>query len=372
MKGLAQAIILSAEAVYRGATPGKKITPYGYLQYLLGNNIPNVISSTIDDGSGYIRDVIIRMMQRSGPGESVTVDDCSIQTTGAYLDVPVGTTLFRALGVTFQDDMIAKFMEDALAPKQVGKPATTIMQEVWDVILSKVNGLMADIDTDLTTIQSVNFGKNIVTGLNTAKNVNFTLDGTMNDLTTGMTGIMADAMNNEMMMNGASIVGNGIIINYALQQATKGFDQSGVNTKLMAIPDIKFDPVTSPVWGVNDFGLFEKDAVSFINICRFRGMKGGTKGNSYYFTLKLPVRDSVGQGGYENLEFDVQLTYRECPGEMQIGPASDLNPPVLVGRGWNIILMSSYQQVNIPINAYKANDRLFGNNGTYLFHATNT
>lgn len=371
-KGLAQALIISAAEVFKGATPGEKITPLGYMQYLLGNASPNVISKGIDDGSGYIRGVQVRYMQRAPAGKSVTVDDCSIQTKAAYLNKTIPATHFRALGITFEDDLIATYERDALAVKNVGTPATGIMNEVWDAIIANANGLFTDINNDLLTDQAANFGSNIVTGNNTAKTINFALNGTNNPLAAGMTDIMADAMANEMKLAGSSIVGSGLILNYSLQQPAKSANQSGLNTALQQIPDFKYDPYAQTKWGANYFGLFEKDAVGFINIARFRGAKAGLRGADYFFTLKLPIYDSVGQGNYIGFEFDVQLTYRTCPDTVQIGTYdADDNPPVAVGRGWNIILMSSYSQFNVPIDAYDADDRLFGNNGTYLFTATN-
>ncbi len=366
MKGLAQALIVSAREAFKGATPMDKITPLGYIQYLLNNTKPNVLSTGIDDGSGYIRDVKFRYMQRGAPGKSVTVDDCSIQTRTAYIDKTLPTTYFRALGIVFEDDMIAKFESDALAVMNIGSPATPVMREVWDALISQVNGLLTDINNDLLAVQSLNFGKNVTTGLATAKTINFALNGTNNDLTQGMTQVTADAMINESKLNGSSIVGSGIMLNYALQQPAKSADQAGVNTRLLMLPDFKYDPYTAPSWGADNFGLFEKDAVQLLNVCRFRGSKAGLKGGDYFFTLRLPVEDSVGQGNYRDFEFDVQLTYRTCPQDVNIG-----GEVVALGRGWNIIIMSSYNQVNIPTDSYEAGDRLYGNNGTYLYHATN-
>lgn len=366
-KGLAQALIISSVEAFKDASPMKKITPQGYLQYLLDNTKPNVISSGIDDGSGYIRNVKVRYMQRGVPGQSVTSDNCSIQAKPAYIDADVPATLFRALGLAFEDDQIAAFEKDALAQMNIGGPPTGVMKEVWDVIISQANGLFTDINNDLLTLQAAAFGTNISTGLNTAKAINFPLNGANNDLSTGMTDVMADAMINESKLEGSSIVGSGIILNYSLQQKAKGFDQAGVNTRLLQLPDFKFDPYTTTKWGSNNFGLFERDAVQLINVARFRGAKAGTKGGDYFFTLKLPVYDSVGQGSFKDFEFDVQITYRTCPEEVLIGDTT-----VALGRGWNVILMSSYNQFNIPSDSYAAGDRLEGNNGTYLYHATNT
>ncbi|MEO9145085.1 MAG: hypothetical protein ABI237_05960 [Ginsengibacter sp.] len=372
-KGLAYALLVSSMEAFKDASPMEKITPYGYMQYLLNNTKPNVINSGIDDGSGYIRDVKIRYMQRSVLGQSVTTDNCSVQTRSAYLESSVPATMFRALGIAFDNDQISKFQQDALQIVQRGTPPTPMMQEVWDAIINQANGFFGDINNDLLTMQSTNFGKNATTGSNTAKAINFALNATNNDLTQGMTQVLADAMINESKMAGSSIVGSGLILNYSLQQQAKGFDQAGVNTKLLQLPNYLYDPYSSPTWGANNFGLFQKDAVQLINICRFRGAKAGLLGGDYFFTLKLPIMDSVGQGSYQNFEFDVQLTYRNCVEEVQIGTYdADTNPPVQLARGWNIILMSSYAQVNIPADSYQTADRLFGNNGTYLYHATNT
>jgi len=40
----------------------------------------------------------------------------------------VGTTLFRKLGITFEDDQIATFMQDALATMNIGTPGTAVMK----------------------------------------------------------------------------------------------------------------------------------------------------------------------------------------------------------------------------------------------------
>lgn len=367
-KGLAQAIIVSSREAFRDASPMDKITPLGYMQYLLENTKPNVLNTGIDDGSGYIRNVKLRYMQRGAPGQSITEDNCTVQTRAAYVNADLPTTLFRALGITFEDDTIALYERDALAMMNVpGTPATQVMKEVWDAIISQANGLFTDINNDLLVLQSTHFGTNVVSGLNTAKTVNFALNGANNDLSAGMTQVLADAMYNESKLAGSSIVGSGIIANYSLQQRAKSYDQAGVNTALLQLPNFKFDPYANTNWGANNFGLFEKDAVQLINICRFRGAKAGLKGSDYFFTVKLPVQDSIGQGNYREFEFDVQLTYRTCPQEVLIGETT-----VAMGRGWNIILMSSYQQVNIPSDSYAATDRMYGNNGTYLYHATNS
>ena len=71
-KGLAQALLLTSAEVFRGAAPITKIDTPGYLQYLLGNNKPDIISAAKDDGSGYMRNVELRYRTRGVLGKSVT------------------------------------------------------------------------------------------------------------------------------------------------------------------------------------------------------------------------------------------------------------------------------------------------------------
>jgi hypothetical protein len=372
-KGLAQALLLTSREVFKGAAPIDKITTPGFLQYLLNNTKPRVLSNAIDDGSGYIRDVKIRYRQRGIPGQTTTEDDCSVQMRAAYLTADMPATNFRALGIAFEDNEIAMFERDAMAMVNNGNgQLTPVMKEIWEAITEQLNGMFADINIDLLTTQAASFGLNVVPNSNAARAVNLPLSTATNPLNEGLTLVMSDAMANEMRLAGATIVGSGLINNYYLQQPAKGTAQNGLDTSRLALPQFFYDPYAQTSWGANQFGLFEKDAVQFINIARFRGAKAGLKGGDYFFTLRFPITDSLGQASLGDYEFDVQLTYRTCPGELQIGTFdADTNPPVQLGRGWNVIIMSSYQIMNIPADSYRSGDRLFGNNGTYRYTATN-
>lgn len=373
-KGLANALLISSREAFRGASPVTKVTAPGFLQYVLDNNKPNVISIGKDDGSGYIRDIKIRYRSRGTPGKSVTTDDCTFQVKPAYKELVVPSTSYRALGLVFEDDQIAKFEKDALAQVSVGTPQMTgVMQDILEAIIEQANGLFADINNDLLTYQAVNFGKNMVTGAATPKSINFEKDGTQNTLNAGMTEVMADAMANEIRLSGAVIVGSGLINNYYLQQMAKANNGAGLNTSQLSLPKFYFDQYAASKWGANQFGVFEKDAVQFVNVCRFRGAKSGQKGSDFFMTLRLPLVDSLGQGILSGFEFDVQLSYRTCPDQVQVGSYdADTNPPVALGRGWNIILSCAYQTVNIPSDAYDSSDILSGVNGTFRYVAANT
>lgn len=369
--GLANSLLISTRQAFAGAAGIDKISTPGFLQMLLSGDAPRVISAGKDDGSGYIRDVKLRYRTRGIPGVTNTNDDCSVQVRPAYLETIIPATSYRSLGLAFEDDLIAKFQEDALGGVQMGTPGGTVMMDVFMAIIENCNSLFADINNDILGVQAASFGKNVVTGSNAAKTVNFKLDATQNDLTAGMTGVMSDAAANEVRLDGMIAVGNGLVYNYFLQQKAKSADQSGLDTSGLFLPKFYYDQYTGAAWGANQFALFEKNSTQFVNICRFRGAKAGLKGSDYFMTMRLPVTDSLGQASLSAYEFDVQLTYRTCPGELQIGPAGEGNPPVQLGRGWNVIISSSYQLVNQPANSYQATDRLFGVNGAFRYNATN-
>ncbi len=373
--GVAHSLLISSREAFRGAAPIQKMTTPGYLQYLLGNNKPDIISTGKDDGSGYLRDVKLRYRNRGVPGKSITTDDCSVQIRPAYLETDVPATSFRALGLTFEDDQIAKFERDAMAQVNAGNPVMTgVMKDIYEAIIENLGGLFADVNNDCLAFQAANFGKNQVTGVNTARAVNFPLSTATNPLNEGMTLVMADAMANEMKLAGATIVGGGLINNYYLQQSAKGNDQSGLNTSALALPKFYYDPyVATALGGANQFMLLEKDAVQFVNQCRFRGAKAGPKGSDFFTTLRVPIMDSLGQGNMSAFEFDLQITYRTCASEVQIGTYQEgVNEPVQLGRGYNFILSCAYQTVFIPADSYGSGDRLSGVNGTLRYNATNS
>lgn len=364
--GLRLPILLAQREVFRTASPVNKLTPAGFLDYLLNNNKPKIISDTIDDRSGYIRDLKIRFKKRMGLGKTVTVDDCSIQGEPAYYEATIPSTLFRKYALFFEWKTIEKFTEDALAMANLpaSTPPTQVMQEVIDSFKMALNGILGDIDNDLLALQAASFGINAASGANTARSLNIPLTTTTNDLSTGFTMLMADAMSNEVSptREGSAIVGSGLINNFLLKQS---YDPKPAPN----LPKFYFDPYAQTAWGANQFGLFDRDAVQFVNVCRFReAAKSGRFGTSNFGTMKWPVTDSFGGNGLSDLEFDFQAREIDCPtDDMVIGGAD----PVARGRGLVFDLMCSYMTVNVPTESYETTDRLYGTNGTYRYVVTN-
>jgi hypothetical protein len=376
-KGLRLPILLAQKEVFRSASPQFKLTPAGYLDYLLTQNKPSIISATVDDKTGYISEVKVRSKKRFSTGKSVTTDDCSIQSRSPYYTQEIGSPLFRKISIWFDWNQIEKFTEDALATQKAGTPGTPVMTEVIDAMTSALNGLIGDINNDLLDVQAAAFGKNIVTGSNAATTINFPLNITTNPLNGGMTKVMSDAMANEMMLNGASSIGSGLINQFYLQQAQKGLDAGGLDTSRFRLPGFYYDPYAESKWGANEFGIFEKDAVQFVNICKFRGPKSKHWGTSEFGTITWPIIDSLGGGlGLRSLEFDFQAKEVDCPQEGVIIGGGEAyaaygGEVIDTGRGMQFDLMCYFGQVNIPDDAYEATDRMYQNNGTLRYEATN-
>lgn len=358
----------SRQVYNRTVEPSSKITPLGYLRMLLNNGSPNVVNARVEN-AGHIRNVTVKYNTRGVAGQSLTTDDCSKQLSPGYKEATIPALSLRRVNVFIEDDEIRKYENEASNSVMAGRPAPPmgIMQEIWDRIIRKANGLLQDVDNDLLTAQAAAFGKNSVTGLATAKTVNFPLSVTSNPLAQGMTMLMTDIMDNEIRPDNAVIVGSGLINNVYMQvtnntQNTR--DQNYPNT----FPETYWDWNTTSKWGANQFGVFEKGAVQFLNINKWGGNFGGDHLSTWLFTLQLPLADSMGNNELSSFKFDAQLQYIPCPTEITFVGDDE---PTAVGRGWSLDLFVNYAQFNIPADAYEATDRLTGNNGTLRYSATN-
>lgn len=365
--GFLRALLLQQQQVFNGASPVAKLTPPGYLEMLLANTTPNIVSSSMYDGSGHVREVVIKYRSRIPTGQSGTDDDCSIQAKPVYKEQTIPALSFRKYGVFLDYNTIAQYEKEASTSINIGKPAPAqgIINEIYKAIIEAANGLLGDVDIDLLTAQAAAFGKNQTTGVATAKTINFPLSTATNPLTAGMTMLMTDIMANEIRANNFVIVGDGLI-NAAYVQMRFNTQNTNVQNYPSSVPQFYYDPYATGVLGANHFGAFERNAAQLINVNKFDGFIGGDKMSTFLFTLQLPLVDSLGGTQLQTFKFDAQLRHIDCPEEVEIG-----GDPVSVDRGWVLDIMANYGQFNIPSDAYDAADRLTGNNGTLRYAATN-
>lgn len=360
-------LLLTQKQVFGGATPSQKITPLGFLAMLLGNTMPNIVSSTIDDGSGHVRDVKIKYRPRSIAGLSITTDDCTVQSKPMYQEQTIPALSFRKHGIFLDYDTIAKYEKEASETIALGKPALPkgIVMEIYNSLIEAANGLLQDVNGDLLTAQAARFGKNVTTGLNTAKTVNFPLSTASNPLTQGLTMLTQDVMQNEIKMGNFFLVGDGLINGVYVQQAYNTQNTKDQNYPAL-FPKYYWDPMATSKLGANQFGVFEKNAVQLINVNKFNGFIGGDKLSTFLTTIELPLADSLGGTELQSFKFDLQIRHIDCPQEIEIGGVTTMVP-----RGWVVDLMANYGLFGIPSDAYLAGDRLTGNNGTLRYTATN-
>jgi hypothetical protein len=367
MNGFLPALLLTEAQVYQGTVnPSTKITPLGYLKMLLDNGIAEVVNNSVDNG-GHTRTVTVKYIPRGVAGKSTTQDDCTIQATPDYMEFTVPSLNFRKNGTFIADDKIRLYETEASRSVLIGKPVPPngIFAEFYNTLIRKANGLLQDVDKDLLLQQAASFGVNATTGLATSKTINFPLNTTNNPLDQGMTKLETDIQENEIIPENSVIVGSGYI-NGVYRQIQRNTQNTNRQNYPINAPDYHWDSLTNSAWGANQFGIFEKGAVKFINVPQFSGNFGGDRLSSWTFTLQLPLIDSDGNS-LSSLEFDAQLWYNKCPADLEID-----NVTQRVGRGWVLDLMIRYAQFNIPGDAYDPADRMYGGNGTLRYVGTNS
>jgi hypothetical protein len=184
---------------------------------------------------------------------------------------------------------------------------------------------------------------------------------------------MSDAMENEIRQGNMFVVGAGLINNVYLQKEFLLANTTDANWP-MNLPKFYFDPAATSILGANKFGVFEKNAVQFLNINKFKAGFAGNKLTTFKFQLQLPLIDSLGGTEVQLFTFDCQLRYIDCAVTEQVGGEVDSEGDPVITRlesGWRIDLSANYGQFNIASDAYASGDRLVGNNGTLLYLATN-
>lgn len=362
--GFQRDVLLHLSSIAMGATPSMKMTVSGFLEMLLMTRRNNQLTQNIDNGTGALKSVSVKYKERGIDSSVVDTDDCDVDVITAFKEKEVFPTLFSKLGIFISVTKLEKYTEDAVTTVRAGKPATVFMQDFLDDLITQSQALVSKMDKLLLAKQALNFGINQVTGSAATTTVNIDQDKTVNDLTTGLTKILADAMYNEMS-GPLHIVGSGLFNNYNLQQAVNGLAQNGVDTSRFTGYKFHNDMWAQAAWGINQIGIFEEGSVKLVEASKIGLLKPElTPGPSQFFTMPLPVQ---GQTGLLSVDFDVQLKFIDCPTEVLVNGV-----PTVVDRGWLLMPKKLYDLFNLPDDAYNAADRLTGNNGTLRYTITNS
>lgn len=363
--GFCRDLLQHIKEVTQEATPQYKIQPNGLTGMLLTDMSPGVIKN--DSYNGHFKTVVIKKKQRFIRADTDTSASCTNTSVPSYTEDTVAVDQFRQIAFHIPDETMAEYCDEASKTVNVGKPSTPIMAEMLDTLMTAADALLDGVEFDLSVLMNTRFGVNRRTGLATAATININKDSTINPLDDGITRILSDFKRNQMSGR-PLIVGEGLFLNYILQQFAKSADQSGLDSKIMAGAfDFWYSDEAASQWGANHIGVFEKDSVQMVQYLRYQGFKAGVKpGASQFGTIPIPIFTKT---GIQTVWFDFQLRYNDCPQEFfdQYTGASLGN----LGKGWQMILSKQYGLYTIPTNAYKAADVLIGNRGTLRYVISN-
>lgn len=349
-----------------GALPQTKIEHVGFLNLLQSQDKPKLLR--LNNAAGHKESVQIKYLQRLTEAYSGTneADVCSSAIIDPYKEATADLSSFRFVALHLDDETVAQYENDASAMVSAGSPPTQLMKEMLERIMSGANAVLTGVRTDLLT--SLVAGTNRVTGLSTAKTLNFPLNSTNNDLTASINGILSDFSVNLLSSNPIILANAGSLMHqFLLQQYAKSANQAGINTAVEAAGVTGFvDAGVGSIFGAQNFLAIERNSVQIVEYLQFTGFKAGAKpGGSVFGTIPLPMQ--VGRD-VKLIEFDYQLKYNDCATTIT---DSYYGTPLTMQKGYTLILSKKCGLFQIPADAYRGIDANLGVNGVLRYNATN-
>ena len=347
--GIKNALLVNIGKIAGLNDPQYKITPVGALKAVIENNAVKDVINMAGLESGQDTTIKVRAVVRGVEGDVSNVDDCETTITPAFVEHEITKTAFHKIGIFLSEPLLRTFEEQAAAGFQVG--GATIPSILYEMILTKLNGLIQKIDRTILTAIEAGKGLNAVTGSANAQTVNFASSLTDDD---GYVKLLTDAEVNEV--NGdLMIIGSGVVRNFDLLNKLKtSADENGFSAVNYGVYN---DPKAASVWGANEFFAVQKGSLGFVDWLKNGGIYGGMKGTSLFFTIPMPVQMSNGE--VTSLTFDAQIKYQDCPIYAE-------NGSLIAPRGWILEISKSFGVYTAPLTMYAATDPLYQVNG--IFH----
>lgn len=375
-QGFCEAILLHLDTIAGQNYPGKKVTPVGFTQMLLDQPIAY---TPIQEGfsGGQTRAVNIKYARRGTINQVSTTDTCSVDVQPLFKETTTTVDNFVSVGIWIPDSQMRQYCEDATRTVAVGQPATPLMAQTLDFVLTQMNSLYQKQESVLTTAMASSFGKHLG-GTTAAVAVNIEQDGNLNDLTGGVLRMLNDANANEFC-GSPKFVGalGGLMAAYDLQHRLRSLS-AGVGLDNQALLDnmgFKFygSGLTGTTWGSTNVGMFSDDSVHYLEYLQNVGSWAGNRGNSTFSTIIDPRMQCWGNEGIGNVRWDMQVRYADCPEDVANFISSGYkNVNSISGRGYLIRIYKYYDLFVTPTDAYDGADRLAGSNGTLRYSLTNT
>lgn len=323
--------------------------------------------SPVNDGfsEGHQRTLTVSYTKRPLLSQVQDEDDCDINNLPTKSEWDLGAMRHKQYSFFVSDDLISRYCSEFSSSVGVGNPATSVMREHYDRILEGANILLKAINQDLVTLASTEFGTNVTTGSNAAKTINIAPTPSL-DLDAGIIQLLQDLQENEICGD-PCIVGGGLFSAFDKSLLMACCNSAGFDYSRVGLPKFFFDKDSQSIWGSNQIGVFAPGSVKFISRNKYVGNFAGEKGNSMFFTIKLPTAEfGCAPECLDELVFDVQMKYIDCPTSISVnGTAQTVN------RGWQFIISKDYSLWVQPDDAYRVGDPLAGTNGALRYTITN-
>jgi hypothetical protein len=344
--------------------PGRKMHVAGFLAMTFCCQNSSV--SPLQDAytGGHQRSMVVKYRRRPLVSDVQETDDCTINAQPGYEEWTLPALNHASYSFHISDDQISRYCNDASRMVNLGQPATSAMQEVYELIVEGANVVMKKINQDLVTLAATEFGVNVANGSSSGKIININQDGDKLILDNGIVDMMQDLQVNEICGD-PCIVGGGLFAAYTKAQALACCNAAGIDFSKTGLPRFFFDKDTQTIWGNNAIGVYAPGSVKFISRNKYVGAFAGQRPNSFFTVLPLPVEEfGCADDCLRDLMLDLQLKYYDCRTEVSDG--------VFVDRGWQGIISKSYGLWIQPDNAFQSGDELEGTNGTLKYFIGNS
>lgn len=370
--GFCPPLLLHIEAL-TGCDPAKRLSPQGFLQMILKNQDDNA-ALQIGNNNGHQVDFTVKYRERPLPSTTLdTMPDCVTGTRNPYKEFAPPGWITKSRSFWVPMSTLRQYCADVSERIPVAgarfssyNQNTTVMREVYDLLISEAGALISSIDAALVVQMSTQFGKNVVTG--SAAAVPLTYDLTAQGVNEALFRIINDMRENEFCdFSNVAFVGTGPFINQELFRTWWGncCSAQGINLAAQAasFQNMFFDKNSRATWGDGHVGVFEKGSVSLLRNPQYGGNFTGRLGTSEYFTMSLPVDEFCCPQDYlDRLDIDVQIKEYDCNPNLALdgAPAAQQGPGVMVMLSWSGTLF-------VRPDMYRAGDPLDGTNGTLRY-----
>jgi hypothetical protein len=162
-QGFAPYLLSNLAAITGDNTPQFRLEPLGMINLLQSNSKPEVLR--LNTATGHKKSVQIKAKQRFNKSQTQTSKNCDNTNTPSFYEAPVDLSSVRQLAFYVADETIAKYMDDATRTVAVGQPATPLMSEFVEDIMSAASAILEGVNDDVFTLMVAAIGKNRVTGL---------------------------------------------------------------------------------------------------------------------------------------------------------------------------------------------------------------